>query len=460
MRRRRPEHRPEPSARQWALSFRVGPIAVVGLLIVLLLAVWLSRRGGLETVPAAPAAWLPVDAADHAGLKQEAADTAERLVRIYPDSPEAWIVMAQMQFRLGDSNGAIESCEKCLKLRPRFPEAHFKIAMIASDQGDHARAESHLRKVIEMAPDAQEARNSLADSLLQSGKTREAVAMLADRRASGAAEAGRQLLLGQAYLDLGNYEDARRSYEAVLALAPRYAHAYHGLANAYARLGDTNKAAECRTEYARLQAAEAKSEFKPGSVARDLELMREGAALIHRSAGQVYLDQGDSAEAERQWLRVAELLPGDEQIREALAIFYREAQRWDDARAAIDELRRLAPENARYAILAGNLEVQQGQWAAAEAAFAAASNLSPESSAGHAALAHLYLQAGRPSDAVAAAREAIAREPIAHNHFLLATALQAIGDTKGASAAFGRALELDPSNAEYRQAQQAIVGNP
>jgi tetratricopeptide (TPR) repeat protein len=401
-----------------------------------------------------------VHAADHAALKQETVDTAERLVGIYPDAPEAWMVMAQMQFRLGDSIAAIESCEKCLTLRPRFPTAHFQIAMIASDQGDHARAERHLRQVIEMDPDAQEARTSLAEALLQSGKTREVVAMLEDRRASGAAEAGRHLLLGQAYLDLGRHDEARRSLEAVVRMAPRYAHTYHGLANAYARLGDAKKAAECRTEYARLKAAEPKSEFKPGSVARDLELMREGAALIHRSAGQVYLEQGDSAEAERQWRRVAELQPQDEQIREALAIFYRQAQRWDDARAAVDELRGLAPENARYAILAGNLAAQRGELAAATAAFAAASKLAPESSAGQAALAQLHLQAGRPPDAAAAAREAIAREPIAQNHFLLGTALQASGDTAGARAAIDRALELDPHNAEYRRARQAMGENP
>ena len=74
-----------------------------------------------------------------------------------------------------------------------------------------------------------------------------------------------------------------------------------------------------------------------------------------------------------------------------------------------------------------------------------------------AGLVQLYLWANQKTDrAVGLAEEAVKAEPIALNYFLLARSYQRQGELSKAQAAMQKAVELEPDNTTYQQAQRSL----
>lgn len=405
-----------------------------------------------------PVAWRAVDQLDLAELREEALDSARRLVRAFPDSPHAWLVTAKLQSRLGATADSMNTCRRCLDIDPQFWAAYHQMASIAIGRGEYGEAENYYRKLVAGDPSSEEALTLLAETLIHGGKLDEAIALLESSQAHGLAETARQMLLGQAYLELQKYEQAKECFTSVLAAAPKYPDAWYALGNACTRLGDADQAKYCREQFDRFKTASKSAYTDPGGVRRDLDSMRALVATVHQSAGREHLRQGDTAEAERYWRRAAELSPDDQDVRRALALFYRAAERWPEAFQMVAELRRIAPDQARHAILAGSIHAQAGQFDEAAEAYREATRMAPTSSAGFAALAHLYLLFDRsPTEAADLARQAVACEPTPPNYFLLAQTLIRLKDPTGARAAIEQAIRGDPHNQQYQSVYQSIL---
>lgn len=443
---------------------------LVSACLAVLLGLWAMGRAPREEARLAPLSpvagdafhdWVPVQEASLEDLRKEVVAAAEDLVKAFPDSPDAWSVLAQLRSGLGDASGAIQCCLKCVELDPSFAIAYYQAAEIAKEGGEDGQAEEYLRKLLEVDPTFADGRSALAETLIRQGKLLEAVELLPHEPLTTLEAVNRRVLLGQAYLELKEYGRAKECYEEVVAAAPKFPHGYYGLANACARLGENDAARRYRVEFARWKTAERDAHPDPGGIARDLQDSRQRATLIHMSAGRAYLKLGYSEVAEHHWRRAAELAPEGADCREMLVAFYRDAGRLKDSLAALQELQVIDPDNARYWILAGNLHTQLGEPRNAEADFQRAADLAPRSSAGYAALANLCLSSGRPAEAVAWVRRALEREARPHNYYLLATALQATGDLAGAQDAIEQALRAEPQNGKFQAAYRSIVaGQP
>jgi cytochrome c-type biogenesis protein CcmH/NrfG len=60
---------------------------------------------------------------------------------------------------------------------------------------------------------------------------------------------------------------------------------------------------------------------------------------------------------------------------------------------------------------------------------------------------------------VALARKAVALKPTALNYYVLSNACDKSGDYQGALQAIEQAIQLEPGNAQYKQAYQRIKKN-
>ena len=387
-----------------------------------------------------------------AALIKEAQQVAARLAAQYPDAAGAHDVNGWMWFRFGKSAEAVKCWQKCLELDPGFARAWYWLGVCAFEHEDYERAAACFRKNLELEPRSVTTLVHLANALIKAGKMQEALAVL---------EQGRQLrpdfvptlvLLGQTYLHQKRYDEAEKTLRRAIAVAPDYTNAYYGLATVCARLGRKEEARAFREQFRMLKRKDYQAERAALKAYEDIVPVREGVAVVYTSAARVYLAHGDIEEAEKHWLRAAELDGNAVECRMALASLYREAGRKDDALPLVRELVRIDLEHPAQYLELARLCTSLGQMDLAEQSFRSCIERAPNQAVGYSSLAGWLLQSPRRLDeAQSLAEKAVALEPSAQNYALLGTICQRRGDHAGARAAWQHAVQLDPTNPRYVQ---------
>ena len=132
----------------------------------------------------------------------------------------------------------------------------------------------------------------------------------------------------------------------------------------------------------------------------------------------------------------------------------------NDLRAAEDQLQRarlLVPDNAETNFALGNLRLAQNDPAAARDFYQTVLNIDPRHKGALNNLGVVALNAHEPARALDFFRRALALEP--HNpktHYLLAQALDLNGNREEARIEVARAVELDPSQPEFKALQEQL----
>ena len=391
-------------------------------------------------------------------VKQEAAETARRLVERFPGDPRALNVMAWMHERFAEPDEAMKCWEQCAEMSPHGGGDYYvRMGCVAIETEQYERALALFREAQARGAHPFDVQSGLAEALLNLGRTEQAVAAL-ERNLTGDLRAlPGYVLLGQAYLQLEEYEKAKKNFEHVIQQAPTYSHAYYGLVRACSRLGEKQKCAEYLEKFNTLKRAETvERKTKLGMMRHEDEAVQE-LTTVHRLAAGVYEEHGDLREAEKHLARAATVNPADTKSREALVLLYRQQNRLPEALAPIQELRQIEPENLDYARGAATLFARLNRFDAAEEAFQQVLVLSPEQSWGYLALCQLYLQFNRKiPEAAKLAQKAVQLDPAAPAYFLLSAVHERNGDLASALSAVRQALELDPDNSQYQRTERTI----
>ena len=392
-----------------------------------------------------------------AELIREAIELVEGLAQKYPDTAEVLDVMAWLHNRFGSKERAAECWHKCLELDPGFEGACAQLGLIARESGESQRAAEYLRKAAELNPDSEGLPVELAQALMDLGELEEAVEVLERNLQVHPRSMPSFALLGDVYVRLEQYQKAKESLEQAVKMAPAYAVAYYGLANACARLGEKQKSKEYLGTFKALKQRDEQDHRDKLKTSDDLASARGRVALVHTAAAKVHLLYGDSEAAEANLLRAAELSPSVSESLTVLAWLYERQGRDDEAMEALLRADENDPEDVGVQMRLGALHARLRQFESAEKAFSRVTQISPHQAGGYAALANLYLSAGRKlPEAQTMALEAVDREPQARNYSLLSMAYWRNGDWSGARSAIERALAMEPGNPEYSQALQTI----
>ena len=272
---------------------------------------------GAPDQPAVPAAPRPTPEQ----LIAEARQLAERLQATLPDNPQALVLAGRIYYAFNDVRRANDCWQACVARHPEFAEARCAIAEAAWEHGDFEQAAEQLNEVFAANPKLDQKQVFfLADALMNLGRSPDAAAVLERSAAQNPLPAFGLFLLAHAYLESGEYEQARQQFAAVLAANPQSANAHFGLATVCTRLGQTEAARQHREQYAKLrkgelaESARLRPEMRKADWADPIPVVRES----YLNAGKVCLAAGRLDEAERHWLRAAELDPQSPRPRELL----------------------------------------------------------------------------------------------------------------------------------------------
>ncbi len=275
----------------------------------------------------------PAPTADE--LTAEARQLADRLVETLPDGPQALTLGGRIYYAFGDVAKADAAWDRCLKLVPDFPEARCAVGVAAWDRGDFRKAATDFQVGTAKNPRLLgEHLFQWADSLMNLGKESEAAALLENAARTSRLSPAGSYVLGQSYLQSGEYEKARQQFEAALAGDPQFANAHYALAMALMRLGQADEARKHRELYTKLKLNDMAIRDRAQGMGRSADKTNPAdvarlAAYFSLSAGKIYALGGRIDEAERLWLRALTLDPRDPEPRKILEILYRGQGRAD-----------------------------------------------------------------------------------------------------------------------------------
>jgi Flp pilus assembly protein TadD len=166
------------------------------------------------------------------------------------DDPAAAILLVEALDAAGDNEQALEAALQVGKRFPQLAQAHMAVAQQLVKSGKYRQAGDAFAEVLKLTPRQSEAELGLADSLQKSGQHQ---AALDHYRASGSSLAA---LLGQArsLAALKQLEEARRVLEESIPQYPSDIALRLELSRVYARLGQSELAAEQAKVIERLRA--------------------------------------------------------------------------------------------------------------------------------------------------------------------------------------------------------------
>jgi Flp pilus assembly protein TadD len=151
-------------------------------------------------------------------------------------------LLAHAHMARGENEQAQAMYEEVLRHRSDIAEVHVNLGVIAAAKGDYPGAIQHYQDGIAVDGRSFEAYNDLAAALLETGRSKEAVAALTQALQLKPQDPDALFNLGMAYAQTGDLAAAARVYEQVIGLTPGDAEAHYRLGVLRSHLGDRSGA--------------------------------------------------------------------------------------------------------------------------------------------------------------------------------------------------------------------------
>jgi tetratricopeptide (TPR) repeat protein len=387
------------------------------------------------------------------GEHARAVELIGRAVALRPNAPVLHANLAEVYRALGQFERAAGCCRAALALRPAYPEALGNLGLALQGMGKRTDAVEEYRRALALRPDFAVVHNNLGNVLRELGRLDEAFTHFQRAVELDPNYAPARTNLGQMLLDRGRPEEALPHAQEAVRLQPDVAVMHHNLGNALRELARYVEAKAAYLEAIRLDPRLAKAHAHLG-----LALLREGLfddalpwmkraveldpsdASCHELLGDLQLERDQFEEAIPCYERALQVATEDRFFAHlSLGWALQESGRLSEASEQFKIGEGLQPSAPVVQNYMGGIQEEQGNMAAAEAAYRKALALQPGFSLPLARLATLLR--GKTSDEDVAGIEkwlgdpAIVKLPRAHLLFGLA-------QVKDARSEYARAAEL------------------
>lgn len=246
----------------------------------------------------------------------------------------------QMGGHLADARRA---CNLVLKLDPDNGDAYLRLGLIARQEGRVDEALALLKSAVARKPRDSFVLRQLAAAQRETGRLDEAERLLDAALSAGMVDGGLLVERGRCLVDRGQVEPALPLFEKAVQLWPDYGPAHSMLGIAYRRLD---------------RRAEAFDAFRTA-----LNLQPADVAALN-GIGNEYLETEDFDKAIACYRQALALKPDFASAQKNLAYTLGLANRLDEARAAFERLREIAPDNREGRMDYGLFLLSVGDYAA------------------------------------------------------------------------------------------------
>jgi tetratricopeptide (TPR) repeat protein len=280
-----------------------------------------------------------------ATLRRDELQLAEQLLRDFPKSDSTLAFVGSVYGQHGKNTEAVRLLNKALELNPNRPDVYNGLGWIAFGKGAYEEAVTHLRKASEVGAEQPGLRSSIAFSLMALGRHTEAIEELQRNVQVFPRSVYSHFLLGQAYLQQKDYQNAKEHYEAAIELDEDYVSAYYGLFTACSRLNQQAKAREYMAVFKKLKAEEMSALKARDKAYDDLVTMRQTVAENQITAARIYRAQGRSDRAEELLEKATRLDPDNPVCFTELAGIYFTTNRLSEALQMHRRVSEIEPQN-------------------------------------------------------------------------------------------------------------------
>jgi tetratricopeptide (TPR) repeat protein len=149
---------------------------------------------------------------------EAAQKAALKATTIDPQNPIAWFNVAYSSEMLGDLPKAESAYKTVIAINPRHPSAFNNLGLVYRKMGRDEEAIANYRKQLEVAPRSRYATYNLARALALQGDWEEALPLASLAAEVNADDVNRLYFLGKAQIKTTHIEEARKSFDRVLAL--------------------------------------------------------------------------------------------------------------------------------------------------------------------------------------------------------------------------------------------------
>jgi tetratricopeptide (TPR) repeat protein len=219
-------------------------------------------------------------------------------LKINPKSPRTLLEIGKIYEEQGNDVQAREFYHRAVKVQPKFLKGHEALAGIYKALGDRESHLEHLDQAVKISPRNLERRFMLGQAHLESGNSEEARKILGDileeatKQYSSIAER-----VGEALLNMGAYEVAEQAFSKALEANPNNLHLFNQLGIAFRRQGKFDEAVS--------------------NYMRALKLAPKDENLLY-NLGRAYYDGGRFDEAIKILQRALKLNPEFQEARELM----------------------------------------------------------------------------------------------------------------------------------------------
>lgn len=353
---------------------------------------------------------------------------------------------------------ALRELERAQKLAPDSQPVTLAIGRAYLETGVFAEALARAEKILSREPNNSEALAIKAAALLGQGKTDEALTVVESAPAGAIAEAD-QVRAG-VLLRLGKFDEAEKSYRAVLATRPGDFQSLLGLGGIQLGRKKYNEAAKLYGEARKLRpfdprprlglaAVEARNGQVAGAI-RELEEVdpRARSGNVMLALASYYLQANRPNDAQLLLEPVVQRFPTLGQARYLLGMAYLTSSQFDFAVAQFEELARQAPGEHIVQLRLATAYSSVGKGKQALAALDRVGKDYDKFSGYHIERARALTLMGKTDEALQAARSAQRLAPgSAQPYLLMGQIYTGRGDNKAAREMFARAAELSATDA-------------
>lgn len=391
-------------------------------------------------------------------FKQLKLELAVNLRDRFPDSNEALILLGNIYRDNGNSSGAIRYWQQALRIGSPRADVYEGMGMIAMEKGEYGKAVDFWRESLRLNPQAVELRTSIAQALMPLGRYDEALDVLKEQIELYPTSQTAHFLAGQVFLQEKDYEHAREEYLRVLELEPEYTNSYYGLLTVCTRLGEKDKAQDYKEKFNRFKARDMQKLIDDNKLVNDLAAVRQNYAETVFNAAQIYEQNEQAGEATVLLDKAAQTSHDNPELLVRIAQWHYARGRVSESLALHEQISRSYPQHGLNSFLLGVLYARQQRFDDSKASFMRSIEYSPQFPDSYRELARLCLHTRTDiAQAKILAEKAVSLSPVAANYFVLSRAYDSNGDRQGAISALSKAIELDPTNQEYRRIYDAIA---